>query len=147
MIAPFTPSKKDRLLAGESARQIAQHLCDDTEEVKVRFADGGEDDVFTLPASALRMLQEMLLEMSRGNSVTLIPLHAEFTTQEAADFLNVSRPFVVKLLEQGKIPHRMVGSHRRIQFQDLLRYKNDSDEAAKVAVDELQRLSEELDLP
>jgi excisionase family DNA binding protein len=147
MIAPFTPSKKDSQLAAESARRIAEHLSDNTEEVRVRFADGGEEDVVTLPASAVRMLQEMLLEMSRGNSVTLIPLHAEFTTQEAADFLNVSRPYVVKLLEQGKIPYRMVGSHRRIQFQDLLRYKSESDEAAKQAVVELQRLSEELDLP
>ena len=115
--------------------------------MKIRFENGGEDAVVTLPASAVRLLQEMLFEMSRGNSVTLIPRHAEFTTQEAADFLNVSRPFVVKLLEQGAINYRMVGSHRRIAFEDLLAYKNESDSAAKKAADELQRLSEELDLP
>ena len=147
MIAPITPTKKDSQLAAESSRQIAQRVSKDAEEVKVRFADGGEDEVVTLPASAVRLLQEMLFEMSRGNSVTLVPLHAEFTTQEAADFLNVSRPFVVKLLEQGAMNYRMVGSHRRIPFADLLRYKHESDAAAKRAADELQRLSEELDLP
>ena len=146
MIAPFTPTKNDSQLAAESARKLAQHIAQNVNEVKVRLG-AEDDDVITLPAVAVRMLQEMLFEMSRGNSVTLIPLHAEFTTQDAADFLNVSRPFVVKLLEQGVIPFHMVGSHRRIRFQDLLQYKSQSDEAAKKAVDELQQLSEELDLP
>lgn len=84
-----------------------------------------------LPQEALNRFLEVLAQMANGNAVTIVPVHAEFTTQQAADYLNVSRPFLVSLLESNKLPYRFVGSHRRIRFADLHAFK---------AADDRQRL-------
>jgi excisionase family DNA binding protein len=132
------PTKKDAELATESSRILAK-VRDD--ELRVRLDDG---QLLTLPRAATRLLAYLLTEMSHGNAVTLIPVHAEFTTQEAADYLNVSRPHLVGLLEQGKIKFRMVGTHRRIRFQDLQGYKEEIDRRRDAALDELAAQAQEL---
>ncbi|MEO8341329.1 MAG: helix-turn-helix domain-containing protein [Nitrospirota bacterium] len=113
----------------------------------LRFQVGEEKEVaqkLALPATAIRLLLDLLTEMAAGNAVTLIPVHAQLTTQQAADVLNVSRPFLVSLLEDGKIPHLKVGTHRRILFEDLMRYKKEIDKERRKALDELVKQSETL---
>ena len=85
-----------------------------------------EDDLeLLLPSSVLRLMQEALREMGKGNSLTISSAHKDVTTQQAADMLNVSRPFLIQeLLETGKIPHRKVGNRRRIRMEDLIEYRD-----------------------
>jgi excisionase family DNA binding protein len=99
-----------------------------------------------LPAAAVRLLGALLAELAKGNAVTLMPHHAELTTQEAADLLNVSRPFLVSLLEDGHLPHHKVGTHRRVRFADLMTYKRGRDAESEEALRELAALSQEMKL-
>jgi excisionase family DNA binding protein len=87
-----------------------------------------------------------LTQIAQGNAVSFIPIHAELTTQEAADLLNVSRPFLIKQIELGKIPHHKVGKHRQIQFNDLMVYKDQIDLATSQSLDEMVAISQELGL-
>jgi excisionase family DNA binding protein len=114
--------------------------------VTLRSEDNGTEVTVTLPPDALQLIVEMLGHMANGSLVAVLPLHAELTTQQAAEFLNVSRPHVVHLLETGRIPHRKVGTHRRIKMADVLEYKRREDAAAKAALDELAAEAQKHDL-
>ena len=92
------------------------------------------------------MFAQILALLASGQGVQVIPDTAELTTQQAADFLNVSRPYLVGLLEADEIPYRMVGTHRRIRFEDLREYRRRDDLKRRQAADELTQLSEELGL-
>lgn len=92
----------------------------------VRVRAGGEDAI--VPKEAFALLLGVLEQMANGNAVTIVPVQAEFTTQQSADFLNVSRPHLIMLLESGAIPHRKVGTHRRVRFEDLLQFKEADDQ-------------------
>jgi len=138
---PVTPSEGDIELARESGRQISAFLG---RSIQVRVDD--EPDFIQLPAVAVELLVQILAHMAEGNAITLIPIHAELTTQQAADILAVSRPYLVKLLDQGEISHRRVGTHRRILYKDLREYKMRVDHAQDEALDELAALSQELDM-
>jgi excisionase family DNA binding protein len=91
----------------------------------------------TVPREAFELFLEILGQMANGNGVTIMPVHAELTTQQVADLLNVSRPYVVALLEAGKLPYRMVGTHRRVRVADLLEFKKKDDAEREAAIDEL----------
>lgn len=100
----------------------------------------------TVPAAAVRLLADVLARMAAGQAVTLIPLHAELSTQQAADILNVSRPYFIKLLEEGKMPFRKVGEQRRVRYQDLLAYMEAYQKAANAALEEMTADAEDMGL-
>ena len=140
-----TPSDNDKRIASETS-QLLEPLVSDAREVQFQFvSEASPMQVLSIPAPALRLLNEILKEMAKGNAVTLIPIHALLTTQEAADILNVSRPFLIGLLEAGRMPYQRLGSHRRILFKDLMAFKEktdaDREEALRALTEEAQELS------
>lgn len=138
-----TPTASDSALAKESSRKLAAHL-ERSPELLLQVKSGGTSDELALPPLALKLLVRVLAELGQGNAVTLTPLRAELTTQQAADLLNVSRPHLVKLLDDGSIPSRKVGSHRRVLLEDLLAYKRDFQARRQAALEELAGLSQDL---
>ena len=140
-----TPTEADARLAEESSRLLARLLGEGrgSLQVSVRADDETEKSV-PIPASAVRLLTDILTQMAQGNAVTLIPIHAELTTQQAAELLNVSRPFLIRLTDEGKIPHRKVGTHRRIRFCDLMEYKRLVDQDRLKALEELTAQAQQL---
>jgi excisionase family DNA binding protein len=112
----------------------------------ITFTVSGEGGVTTqlrIPASALRRLFAALSEMACGNGVSLLPLHAELTTQQGADLLNVSRPYLVGLLEKSDMPFRLVGNQRRVRLRDVVAYKTRMDANRRTALDEPAQLGQE----
>jgi excisionase family DNA binding protein len=107
--------------------------------------DPGEVEV-TLPRQAIELLKDALEQLASGNAVTIVTVHAELTTHQAAEILNVSRPYLIKLLEAGHIPHRMVGTHRRIRLADIMEYKHKDDARRDEILAELTRQAQDLDL-
>jgi excisionase family DNA binding protein len=106
---------------------------------------GPNGEMLGIPASAFHALQLLVEAMARGQTITLVPHGEELTTQQAADLLRVSRPHLVKLLEEGEIPFHRVGTHRRIRIEDVLAYRNQSSKERRAKLDELTRLSEEFE--
>jgi excisionase family DNA binding protein len=102
----------------------------------------GERVPFT--RTVLRLLHELVHQLAQGNVVTIVPAEKQLTTQQAADILNVSRPYLVRLLEEGKVPFTKTGTHRRVRFDDLMRYKQERDAARRSELRELTRMSEEM---
>ena len=142
-----TPSPADTRLAQESSRQLLKMLGSQRECVQVRVQpDGAAEETVAVPLAAFRLLTDILTQMAQGNAVTLVPVHAELTTQQAADLLNVSRPYLIELLEKGAIPFRKVGTHRRVPFHDLMAYKQKTDRQRLEALEELSALDQELGL-
>ena len=124
-------------------KQLDEELAQNQGVAKLVTPQGSE---IRLPYSILKVLIEVVHEMARGNAVRVMPIHAELTTQQAAELLNVSRPFLVSLLEQGEIKYRKVGTHRRILLEDLLVYKDRRDRERLSALDELAKEDQRLGL-
>lgn len=131
-------------LSRASATELSRLLQRLPESDRARVSLDGTDLI--LPRQALTLLRDLLTEMAQGNAVTVVPTYAELTTQQAADILNVSRPHVVKLLENGTIPFTRVGTHRRIRYQDLVAYKAQRDQQSREALDALAKQGQELDM-
>jgi excisionase family DNA binding protein len=93
--------------------------------------------VLELPAEAVTLLLSILEQMAAGHPVVLVPQNTEMTTQQAADLLNVSRPHLISLLEAGKLPFRLVGTHRRIRYEDVMAFKQRSEAERRQALEEL----------
>jgi excisionase family DNA binding protein len=99
-----------------------------------------------IPGLSLRLLVDILAQIANGNAVTVAPVHTELTTQQAADILNVSRPYLVKLLEERKLPYRRVGNRRRVLLADLLAYKRIDDADRRAIAEELTSEAQRLGL-
>ncbi|MEN9865860.1 MAG: hypothetical protein RL748_1450 [Pseudomonadota bacterium] len=141
------PTESDIVLARESGRALSTMLLTRAESQQIDFHDDqGSIQTVHMPTSALRLLLEVLTEIGQGNAVSIIPIHAELTTQEAADVLNVSRPFLVQLLEKGDIPFHKTGTHRRVRYQDVIDYKNNIDSERRKVLAELAAQAQELDM-
>lgn len=141
------PTEADARLARESLQRISPFLASGISGLSIRIHHNDQlaADV-VLPAHALRLLKDILAEMAQGHAVALLPLQTELTTQQAADLLNVSRPYLIGLLEQRQIPFRHVGQHRRIRLDDLLAYKAKDDQFRRSVADELAADAQELDM-
>lgn len=139
------PSEKEAALAKESSRALSIHMQahSETQEICI-IDDKGEHEAVRVPGAAMRLLVDILAEMAQGNAVSLIPVHAELTTQQAADIMNVSRPHLVKLIDSGDLPYRKVGTHRRIRYEDVISYKKRLDEERERVLDELSAQAQEL---
>lgn len=127
----IVPSERDAELAATASRALAHSI---TQNLRVSLEDGSE---LALPKAVTRLLSHLLMEMGRGNAVTIFPIHAELTTQQAADFLNVSRPYLIGLLESGSLAYHKVGTHRRIKFTDLTAFKKFREDKRQGALEEL----------
>ena len=144
---PVAPSAADSQVARDSARQLLPVLAKANGTVQLRVGEpGGASEPVTIPTAAFRLLVTILAEMASGNAVRLIPHHAELTTQEAAELLNVSRPYVVRLLDEGRMPSHRVGTHRRVLFKDVMSYKEEHRRSRGAVLDRLSALDQELGL-
>jgi len=143
---PIQPTEEVSALAADASRRLFRVIGANPRETCVVRFETAPDEPVVLPAAAVRLLGALLTELAKGNAVTLMPHHAELTTQEAADLLNISRPFLVRLLEEGQLPHHKVGTHRRVRFADLMMYKRHRDAESEVALRELAALSQDMNL-
>jgi len=145
-MAPTLPSEAEAEVAKATSRLLASRLEKGGPMQLKILDDESPRGTVKLPAAAVGLLVRILEEMARGNAVTLIPVHAELTTQEAADMLNFSRPSLIQLLDEGKIEYRRVGTHRRIRFEGLMKYKRRAEAERRKALEELAAYDQELGL-
>jgi excisionase family DNA binding protein len=139
------PVEREVQAAVQGQRALAAYMATkfDTQRIQI-FDDKNEAHQLELPTSALRLLVDILGELAEGNAVKVVPVHAELTTQEAADLLNVSRPHLVKMLEANALPYHKTGKHRRVRFADLMRFKAERDRASERAMEALAQQAQEL---
>ena len=141
------PTAKEIASARESSRALSAYVQANAETQQIGIFDAkGAAHAVRVPVSALRLLLDALAEISEGTAVSIISVHAELTTQEAADVLNVSRPFLVQLLERGEVPFHKIGTHRRIRYQDVIAYKERIDAERRKALDALAEQAHALNM-
>jgi excisionase family DNA binding protein len=146
-IGSINPGDVDADVADRAARSIRDYLEGHPEEDLIEtLGEVGVDDALVIPRPTAILFAQILDALARGQGVQIIPKDAELTTQQAADMLNVSRPYLISLLESDQIPYRKVGRHRRITFENLMNYKRHDDLKRRTAADDLADLTEELGL-
>jgi excisionase family DNA binding protein len=144
-VSGIRPGDVDVQAANRAARRISDYLASHAEDEPITInVEVGDDDALVVPRPVAIMLAHVLALLANGQSVQIMPDEAMLTTQQAADAINVSRPYLIGLLERKKIPYHMVGTHRRIAFADLMEYKRKDDQRRRVAADELTAVGEEL---
>ena len=140
-----SPSEQDAKVAQESSRRLSRIAKQDRLTLRLPDTDH-ETETIELPRPVVGLLMRILTEMAEGNAVTLMPIHAELTTQQAASILGVSRPFLIKQMKEKLIPYRRIGTHRRVRFQDLMDYKNRIDADRAKVLEQLAAQAQELNM-
>ena len=140
------PTEDERRQAKEAGRLIAVHLLSHP-DLTLQLGEGDEPNEITdLPATASRLLLDILTQMGQGNAVAITPLSAELTIHQAAHILKVSQTYLIGLLTEGQIPFRAARTQRYILRNDLMEYKKRDDEVRRTALDELAAQAQELDM-
>ena len=137
------PSEAEATLARETKQALSLRLSG-TSSLDLLAMDVASKPTIRIPATAVRLLVQILDEMGQGNAVKVIPVHPELTTQEAAELLNVSRPTLIQLLREGHIEFRKVGTHRRVRLDSLTAYKRKLHADRLAALAELSAYDQEL---
>jgi excisionase family DNA binding protein len=145
-VVPPPMSERDMEMARVAQRCIMEALDHSRAAAITLTTDTGEHPSVAVPPAALKLIGQLLGAMSEGRPITLMPAKQEFTTVEAAHFLNVSRPFIIKEIEAGRLPHRMVGTHRRVAFEDLIAYGRKMRENQVAALERMADNARELGL-
>src|SRR5579859_2733207 len=144
-IGSIDPGDVDAEVAKRAARRITDYLRNHPQDdLFEALGEVGGDDALVIPRPTAILFAQILDALAEGRGVQIIPKQAELTTQQAADLLHVSRPYLIRLLESGQIPYRKVGRHRRITFEALIEYKRHDDLKRRAAADDLAQLSQEL---
>lgn len=141
-------TKSDQKIALSSVKLLTkseERATKDNSNV-VKLTIQGSDELVAIPLKALKLLTSILSNMAEGKSIALMPTDAEISTQQAAEILNVSRPYLIKLLEEGNIPFKKVGSHRRVFLQDVLEYKSYFKKKRKSQLNKLAAEAQRLNL-
>lgn len=144
-VSSVQPGDVDAEIAQRAVRRIKDYLAKhpvEPEAIEVIVEHG--EPALVLPRPAVTLFAQILAQLAEGRGVSVIPSEAELTSQQAADLLGVSRPYLIGLLESDEFPHRKVGRHRRIALADLLAYKRADDEERRRAADDLGALGQEL---
>ncbi len=136
------PTPQEIEQAKQSSRTLSKYANAERVQLSLRGSNGQSDDLI-LPGPVLQILLDVLAEIAKGNAISLVPMHQELSTQDAAQLLNVSRPFLVGLLEKGEIPFRKVGAHRRVYLRDVMAYKESTDQQRNKTLDALAALSQQ----
>lgn len=135
----------DKLMAGRALDTLKVYLRTHQRADHVSLIVA-QDERATLEVSreAIELFARILAHMAAGEGVSVVPAHAELTTQQAADLLNVSRPYLIKLLDGGAIDYHLVGRHRRVFADSLLKYRSEDDQKRREAADELSALTQDM---
>lgn len=144
---PYTPTPDAVTLASQALQSFGDVVTNPPKTITFAVVDPQNEDIkIVMPSEMFRLIVEVLETVSRGEAVTLLPHEAEITTQEAADLLNVSRPYLVKLLDEGTLPSRKVGIYRRVKVRDVMQYKQSEQQRQEQVLDALTREAQDLDL-
>ncbi|MBT9291752.1 excisionase family DNA-binding protein [Prosthecodimorpha staleyi] len=138
------PNAGEKAAANQLRKILAAKLAAGEEGARLNVIDEGKRLDITLTPALSGLLMDLLRHVGSGNAVTLVPVSQMLTTQQAADILNVSRPFFIKLLEEGQIPFELVGRHRRVKAENLFSYKARRDQKRGEALSALAEMDSEL---
>lgn len=140
------PTPQEIEAALQSSKGLASLLKSKRQDFTFAVKKGKDEINLSLSRGVIELLLSILTQMAEGNAITLIPISAELSSQEAANLLNVSRPYLIRLLEEGAIPYHKIGTHRRIKLTDLLAYKKKMKQESHDALEELTKEAQDLDM-